>query len=205
MTRDLLLLGHLVEIFESPRFLVLDQARNFELPCLAVDLRRVVFKEIGIERKRSRDRAFGKFRCQNIRIEDRGLNGVVELRDPRQHRFGRKAVADIAAGEQRQRAETRTARDEPATRQIGHQFRRILDKKVLVDAANEKLADISHDLFPDNHRAQAFRHQQRKRNVHHQKPDDQRHAGEMDVARDVIAAEDRGEILELHRLPDRQT
>src|SRR5258707_2275397 len=42
-----------------------------------------------------------------------------------------------------------------------------------------------------NHRAQAFRHQDREHDVHHEKADDGRHREEMDVTGGVIAAEHR--------------
>ena len=40
--------------------------------------------------------------------------------------------------------------------------------------------------------------------VHHQEADDRRHREEMNVARRLIAAEQHGEFLQLHRLPERQ-
>src|SRR6476646_9516263 len=62
-----------------------------------------------------------------------------------------------------------------------------------------------HVLAPDDHGAQAFRHQYRQRDMHHQEGADRGHAEEMHVARHVIAAEQRRQILQLHRLPDRKT
>ena len=41
--------------------------------------------------------------------------------------------------------------------------------------------------------------------MHHQKSDDRAHGEEMHVAGGVVAAEQRGQFLELHRLPDRKT
>src|ERR1700731_2336177 len=49
----------------------------------------------------------------------------------------------------------------------------------------------SNFLAADNHGAQAFRHQHRQRNVHNQERADRRHADEMDLARHVVAAEQR--------------
>src|ERR1700730_15999431 len=63
----------------------------------------------------------------------------------------------------------------------------------------------SSKLAADDHGAQAFRHQHRQRDMHHQERDDRRHAEEMNETRDVIAAEQRGQPLHLHRLPDRQS
>src|SRR5664279_5155717 len=60
-------------------------------------------------------------------------------------------------------------------------------------------------LFPRNHGAQALRHQQRQRHVYSQEPDDRAHCDEMHVAGNIVAAEQRGQFLELHRLPDRET
>src|SRR5882757_87179 len=56
----------------------------------------------------------------------------------------------------------------------------------------------------NNHRSQALRHQQRQRDMHHDERDDQGHADEVNVARGIVAAEQSGEPLQLHRLPDRQ-
>src|SRR6266702_6900156 len=56
----------------------------------------------------------------------------------------------------------------------------------------------------DDHRAQALRHQQRERDVDDEEGADRGHAEEMDVARGRIVAEQRDEIIELHRLPYRQ-
>src|SRR5664279_1177402 len=58
-------------------------------------------------------------------------------------------------------------------------------------------------LFPRHHGAQALGHQQRQRNMHDQETDDRGHREEMHVASKIIAAEQHGQFLELHRLPDR--
>src|SRR6476659_266442 len=57
----------------------------------------------------------------------------------------------------------------------------------------------------DDHGAQALRHQECERDMNHHEGDDQRHADEMDVTRGVVTAEQRRQILQLHRLPDRKT
>src|SRR5471030_458530 len=62
---------------------------------------------------------------------------------------------------------------------------------------------MSISLFSCDHGAQALRHQQRQSHMHGQKSDDGRHGEKMQVARKVITAEQRGQFLELHRLPDR--
>src|SRR6202035_1182117 len=59
-------------------------------------------------------------------------------------------------------------------------------------------------LAADDHGAQALRHQHRQRDVHDQERADQRHADEVDIARDVVAAEQGRQVLQLHRLPDRK-
>src|SRR5665213_3876714 len=40
-------------------------------------------------------------------------------------------------------------------------------------------------LLPDNHRTDAFRHDQRQRDMHHQKGDNRRHGKEMHIARRI--------------------
>src|ERR1700748_2888171 len=55
---------------------------------------------------------------------------------------------------------------------------------------------------PDDHRAQALRHQDRQPHMNYQEGDDQRNANEVNVARHVVAAEQRHQPAELHRLPD---
>src|SRR6185437_6260561 len=55
-----------------------------------------------------------------------------------------------------------------------------------------------------DHGAQAPGHQQREQHMHGQKSDDCRHGEEMHVARKIITAEQRSQLLELHRLPDRE-
>src|SRR5450631_3292612 len=57
----------------------------------------------------------------------------------------------------------------------------------------------------DDHGAQAFRHQHGERDVNHQEADDRRHAEEVDVTGDIVAAEQCRQVLQLHRLPDRQS
>src|SRR5271169_4961549 len=63
-------------------------------------------------------------------------------------------------------------------------------------------------LFPSaskDHRAQALRHQKRERNMDRQKRHDRGYGEEVHVTRPVVTAEQRSEIFELHRLPDRST
>src|ERR1700716_1920605 len=60
------------------------------------------------------------------------------------------------------------------------------------------------ELAPDDHGTQAFRHQQRQRKMDDHEPDDRRHADEMDVTGDIVAAKQRPQPMQLHRLPDRE-
>src|SRR5437763_5319231 len=61
------------------------------------------------------------------------------------------------------------------------------------------------DLLPsDDHGAQTFGHQECHDHVNDRKPDDGGHGEEMHVPRCVIAAEESRELLQLHRLPDRE-
>src|SRR5260370_7021265 len=61
------------------------------------------------------------------------------------------------------------------------------------------------ELAADDHGAQAFRHQSRERDVHDQKRNDRRHTDKMHITRDIIAAEQRRQPLQLHRFPDRKS
>ena len=98
---DLRHLRQRVELVERPRLLVVDQAADFELVGLAVDLRRLVLGVVAVERERPRDRAFGIFRRQRVRIEQQRLDAIVEFRNLSQHAFGGVAVDDVAAGRAR--------------------------------------------------------------------------------------------------------
>src|SRR3972149_1627871 len=60
-------------------------------------------------------------------------------------------------------------------------------------------------LLSGDHRAHALRHDERQRHMHEQETDDRRHGEEMHVTAKVVTAEQRGQLLKLHRLPDRQT
>src|ERR1700722_12224837 len=60
-------------------------------------------------------------------------------------------------------------------------------------------------LATDNHGAQALWHQHRQRDMHDQERHDRRHADEMHVTRHIVTAEQRRQILQLHRLPDRKS
>ena len=55
-----------------------------------------------------------------------------------------------------------------------------------------------------DHGQQRTRHQQRQRDVNDEEQHDRRHAEEMNEARGLEAAEQRGQFGELHRLPDHQ-
>src|SRR3954452_6266070 len=60
-------------------------------------------------------------------------------------------------------------------------------------------------LAADDHGAKALRHQKCERDMNHDESDDNRHAEEVDVTGGVVATEQRGQILQLHRLPDRKS
>src|SRR5665213_1428590 len=66
------------------------------------------------------------------------------------------------------------------------------------------LSLLENSSAADDHGAQALRHQQRQHDMNHQEGDDRRHADEVDVTRDIIAAEQRRQVLQLHRLPHRK-
>src|SRR5690242_19424528 len=59
-------------------------------------------------------------------------------------------------------------------------------------------------LTAGDHGAQTFRHDQRERNVNDQERDDCRHRKKVDIARDIIPAEQRRQFLKLHGLPYRK-
>ena len=148
MAGDLLDLRQGVEFVQRPRLLVLDEAAHFQLPALAVDRGRFVKIVIGVERKRFCDRALGKGRRQRVRIEHPGLHGVVEFRDLLEHLLGGRAVDDVAAREQRQRAEARASGDEAAARKVGHRFGGVANQQRRVDAGNDQRAFAGHDENP---------------------------------------------------------
>ena len=54
----------------------------------------------------------------------------------RSTRFGRRTVDDVAAGEQRERAEARAAAQKQPARRIGQELCRILDEQLGIDAGN---------------------------------------------------------------------
>ncbi|MHC2411548.1 hypothetical protein ACVJGC_004139 [Bradyrhizobium diazoefficiens] len=56
----------------------------------------------------------------------------------RQQRIGRGRVHDVAAGQQRQRAEAGAARDEAATGKIRHRLDGVLDEQPLVNAGGQE-------------------------------------------------------------------
>src|SRR5215469_9500056 len=59
-------------------------------------------------------------------------------------------------------------------------------------------------LTSGDHRAQAFWNNQRERYMHDEKSDDCGHREKMHVARGVVPTEQGGQLLKLHRFPDRQ-
>ena len=78
--------------------------------------------------------ATGRFRRKLVRIEQPCLRPVVEIGNLHQHVFRRRAVDDVAAGEKDERPETRAAAQEQAPRRSRHEFRRILDEELRIDA-----------------------------------------------------------------------
>src|ERR1039458_9207884 len=77
---DLRLLGQRVEPIERPRLFVVDQTIDQQFVFILVDIGRLVFAVICIERKGARDRAFWIGRCEPVRIEQPGLYAVIEDR-----------------------------------------------------------------------------------------------------------------------------
>src|SRR5215831_12285760 len=59
-------------------------------------------------------------------------------------------------------------------------------------------------LLSNYHGTQALRHQQREQHVDAKKADDRAHCDKVHIAGEIVAAEQRGQFLKLHRLPDRQ-
>src|SRR5262249_2639465 len=94
----------------------------------------VLLRIIGVERERPPDRAVGIGWRKLVRIEQPCLRPVVEIGDFRQHVFRRRAVDNVATGEEGERPETRAATQEEAARGIGHEFRRIADEERGIDA-----------------------------------------------------------------------
>ena len=119
----------------------------------------------------------------------------------------RMAVDDVAAGQRGERAEARGAAQEQPPRRVGQELCRVLDQKLRIDAGN-LFALTGHRLLL-NHRPtimarRLFGTISASATWTVKKSHDRRHGEEMDVAGEVVAAEERGEVLELHRLPDRK-
>lgn len=158
---DLRLLRQRVQLLERPRVLVLDQAVDNQLVGILVDVGRRLLWIIGVETERARDCAFRIGRRQPVRIEQPGLYPVIEVRHDTQRLFSRRAIDDVAARQQDEAPETRTAQKHPA-RRVGQQLCGILDKEATINARNTRFR-LEHGLpsAAEDHGAQAPRHQQR--------------------------------------------
>ena len=136
--RDLRLLRQGVELLQRPRLLVRDQAIDDQLVAVLVDVGRLLFGIVGVERKRARDRALGIGLGQAVGIEQPRLHPVVELRHDAQRLLGGRPVDDVAAGEQGQRAEACRIAQKQAARGIGQQLCRVLDEEAGIDTASTR-------------------------------------------------------------------
>src|SRR5215813_7913751 len=70
-----------------------------------------------------------------------------------------------------------------------------------MDLRRRGITDLS---TADDHGAQAPWYHECHDHMDNQKADDRRHGEEMHEARGIVAAEQRGQLLKLHRLPDRK-
>ena len=202
MTGDLRNLRQRVELVERPRFLVVDEPGDLELVARRIDLGRLVLAVIGVERKRPGNRAFRIGRRQLVAAEHRRLRAIIESEILRSTPSAvspsmmsqpvRKVSAPRLAAPRRKLRRIGSGNSLPASviRSFGSTPGMILRMR------------MAH--FPVDHGAQALGHQQRQQDVHHQEADDRRHGEEVHVARSIVAAEQRGQLLELHRLPDRK-
>ena len=106
MPDDDFLLGQCIELLRGPGPLVGDAAGQFQFPGGAVDRLDVLDVEMGVEARRLDHLRGVKRRRQMIGPEDRRLHAVVPCRHRAQHLLHRLLFGHVAAGQQRQRAET---------------------------------------------------------------------------------------------------
>src|SRR5262249_41754099 len=118
----MLLLRQRVEIRPSPGPLVVAHAAPPQAVPPPPAPRRLVSVIIGIERKRSRDRAFRIGRGQPRRTEQPRLDAIVEARNNAQGALGGRPIDDIAAREEGQRTETRASAQEMSPRGVGQEL-----------------------------------------------------------------------------------
>src|SRR5215470_5770028 len=67
-----------------------------------------------------------------------------------------------------------------------------------------RMRGMAPSLSSDDHGTQRLRHDEGHDDVNEQETNNRRHGEEMDITGRIIAAEQRGELLQLHRLPDRE-
>src|SRR5207302_11193466 len=125
--------------------LVLNQAADFERVVVAVDLRRVLDRIVGVERERTRDRALRIGRREPVRIEQPALYAIVEIGNLHERVLGRGLIDDVAAGQESERAEARAATQEQPARRVGHQLGGVLYQELGVETGS---ADAGHERPP---------------------------------------------------------
>src|SRR6266478_9523818 len=103
--RYLRLLRQLIEVLQRPRGPTVDQAGQIELEARAVDLGDLVLAEIGVVTKVLDRLALRVSRHQPAGIEDQSLGAVIPPRNAVERALHRTGIGDVAAGQQRQRAE----------------------------------------------------------------------------------------------------
>src|SRR5262245_44842622 len=146
VARDLFLLRQRVELVEAPAALLVDEAAHLKPVVGAVHYRGVVFRVVGVERERTRDRALRIGRGKLVRMEDQGLDAIIEPREVAQRAFGGVAIDDIATGQESERAKACRPAQEQAARRIGQQPRGILDEQLSIDPGH-RLVQARHDLL----------------------------------------------------------
>ena len=183
---------------------------------------------MGVEARRLHHLRLAKGRREVVGPEDEGLHPVVPARHRAQHRLHLVGFADVATGQQRQGAEAQRAAqhvaaidplDEAPVLSAARSGRcRACGRKIERDGVRIVMSCSSAGLIGSScgggfardlrtaghHGHQRMRHQQRQRDVHHDERHDRGHAEEMDEPRVLEAAEQRQQLGELDRLPDRQ-
>src|SRR2546425_6644307 len=126
--RDLRYLRQRVELGQPPGLRVADHAAELELVVGAVDDPYFALAVVAVERERPGDPALGEFGCQAPRIEEPVLHAVIPARHRPEKLLHALGVGQLAAGQQRQRAERQPALQEQPPLEIRHLRRTMREK-----------------------------------------------------------------------------
>jgi hypothetical protein len=88
---------------------------------------------VGVERERARDRALRIGRRQPVGVEEPSLHAIVEAGYNTQRVFGRRAVDDVATGQNRERPQARAGPQKLPARRPGQETGSFLGEQRRVD------------------------------------------------------------------------